>query len=213
MQNVKELAMARPREYNRDVVVHAAKEAFWRHGYETADLHVLEEATHLSRSSMYLAFGSKRGLFDEAIAEYQLTFTESLLGPVESEHATAADAAGCFAAIASLFRGDLGNRGSLIVNAIGELAERDSGVAREGAALYERYRLAFLHALGARSRTGARDKAVIGKQAQILAASAMGVWVTSRVDPAAAAQACDAVVEQIALWTDAKQQRRPATTS
>lgn len=205
--------MARPREYNRDVVVHAAKEAFWRRGYEACDLHLLEEATQLSRSSMYLAFGSKRGLFEEAMAEYGSTFTESLLGPVESENATSADAAGCFAVIAAMFRGDLGNRGCLIVNAIGELAERDASMARQGADLYERYRLAFANALGTGSGGSARDRAVIGDRAQILAASAMGVWVTSRVDPVAAARACDAMVEQITVWAHANPRRRPPTRS
>lgn len=204
--------MARPREYDRGVAVHAAKEAFWRRGYEACDLHVLEEATQLSRSSMYLAFGSKRGLFEEALAEYRSTFTESLLGPVESEDATSADAADCFAAIAALFRGDLGNRGCLVINAIGELAERDASMARHGADLYERYRLAFANALGA-GRSGARDRALIGDRAQILAASAMGVWVTSKADPAAAARACDAIVQQITIWAHTPPRRRPATRS
>ncbi|MGZ4672334.1 MAG: TetR/AcrR family transcriptional regulator [Ilumatobacteraceae bacterium] len=205
--------MARPREYNRDVVVHAAEEAFWRRGYEASDLHVLEQATQLSRSSMYLAFGSKRGLFDEAVAEYWSTFTESLLGPVESENATTVDAAGFFAATASLFRGDLGSRGCLIVNAIGELAGRDASMARQGADLYERYRLAFANALGAGSGGSARDQGVIGDRAQMLAVSAMGVWITSRVNPAAAAQACDAIVKQITVWAHPTPRRRPATRS
>ena len=141
--------MGRPREYDRDAVIDAAKEVFWRRGYEAAGLDVLEEATQLSRSSMYLAFGSKRSLFDEAMAEYRSTFIESLLGPVESDRATAEDAAGFFAAIASLLRGDLGSRGCLVVNAIGELAGRDASMARQGADLYERYRLAFVNALQA----------------------------------------------------------------
>jgi AcrR family transcriptional regulator len=200
--------MARRQEFDRDVVVRAAKEAFWRHGYEASDLHVLEEATQLSRSSMYLAFRSKHGLFDEAIAEYLSTFTESLLGPVESEDATTADAAGVFAAIALLFRGDLGNRGCLVVNAIGELAGRDRSAARHGADLYERYRLAFANALGRES-----DDGEILDRAQVLAVSAMGVWITSRVDPAAAAQACDAMVRQIAVWGRARPRRRSGTRS
>lgn len=205
--------MARPREYDRDVAVHAAKEAFWRHGYEACDLHVLEQATQLSRSSMYLAFGSKRGLFEEALAEYRSTFTESLLGPVESIDATSADAAACFAAIASMFRGDVGNRGCLIVNAIGELAERDASMARHGADLYERYRLAFANALGAGRTAGARERALIGDRARILAASAMGVWATSKADPAAAARACDAIAEQITVWAHTTPRRRSTKRS
>lgn len=197
--------MARPRGYDRDAVIGAATEAFWSHGYEAAGLDVLEEATRLSRSSVYLAFGSKRGLFDEAMAEYRSTFIESVLGPVESQDATADDAAGFFVAIAALFRGELRSRGCLLVNAIGELAGRDASMARQGAELYERYRRAFANALRGR----ARDQDVTGDRARVLAVSAMGAWITSRVDPAAAAQACDAVVNQISVWAHPPSRRRP----
>jgi AcrR family transcriptional regulator len=198
--------MGRPREYDRDAVIRAAKEVFWRSGYESAGLDVLEEATQLSRSSMYVAFGSKHGLFDEAIAEYQATFIESVIGPVESADADSTDAAGFFTAVAALLRGDLGSRGCLVVNAIGELGGRDATVARQGADLYGRYLVAFRHALARSSRRDTGDHAAVAERARILAVAAMGVWITSRVDPVAAAEACDAVVEQIRVWT--RQRRR-----
>jgi hypothetical protein len=149
----------------------------------------------------------------EGVGMYLSTFTESLLGPVESEDATTADAAGVFAAIALLFRGDLGNRGCLVVNAIGELAGRDPSAARHGAALYERYHLAFANALGRESEGTARDEGVVLDRAHVLAVAAMGVWITSRVDPAAAAQACDAMVRQIAVWGHARPRRRSGIRS
>jgi AcrR family transcriptional regulator len=192
--------MARPREYDRDAVIEAAKDVFWRRGYEAAGLDVLEEATQLSRSSMYLAFGSKRRLFDEAMAEYRATFIESVLGPVEAEGSTAEDAARFFITIASLFRGELGSRGCLMINTIGELAGRDGSVARQGAEFHERYRLAFANALRGGARRGAREQRLAGDRALLLAGSAMGVWIISRVDPAAAARTCDAVVDQIRAW-------------
>lgn len=192
--------MARPREYERDAVVAAAKEVFWRHGYEAAGLDMLEEATHLSRSSLYLAFGSKRGLFNEAMAEYRSTFIASVLGPVEADGSTAEDAAGVFATIASLLRGELYSRGCLIINAIGELAGRDADMAQEGADFYERYRRAFAKALGGAVDADPAQHALNGDRAQLLAVSAIGIWIAARVDPAAAAQACDVVVRQIRVW-------------
>jgi AcrR family transcriptional regulator len=192
--------MARPREYDPHAVVAAAKEVFWQRGYESSDLDELERATGLSRSSIYVAFGSKRGLFEEATEEYRATFIESLLGPVEAPGAVADDAAAFFAELASLFRGRLGSRGCLLINAIGELAGRDPAVSRAGAEFHQRYRRAFANALGGSPAPRARHRAQTSHRSEILAACAMGVWITSRVDPDAAADACDAIVEQIRSW-------------
>lgn len=196
----KMLRMARPREFDEHQVVTAAKEVFWRHGYEATGLDVLERATHLSRSSVYAAFGSKRNLFEVAMQEYEGTFIESVLGRVEASGAGPADAQRFFAEIGSLFRGDLGDRGCLVVNAIGELAGRDAAATREGARLHTRYRRAFANALGVSTSRGERRRAIIAQRAEILAVTAMGVWITSRVDPRAAADACDAIIVQIKTW-------------
>ena len=60
--------MGRPRAYDQDTVVIAAKETFWQRGLEWTAVSDLEGATGLSRSSLYLAFETKRGLFDAALA-------------------------------------------------------------------------------------------------------------------------------------------------
>jgi AcrR family transcriptional regulator len=192
--------VARPREFDERKVIAAAKEVFWRHGYEATGLDLLERATHLSRSSVYAAFGSKRGLFQAALTEYQGTFIQARLAHVEAPGATPGDAQGFFAEIGSMFRGDLADRGCLLVNAIGELARADSALAREGAQLHDRYRQAFANALGVSSTRGAGRQRLVAQRAEILAVSAMGVWITSLVDPSAAADACDAIGVQIKVW-------------
>jgi AcrR family transcriptional regulator len=193
--------MARPREFDEHQVIAAAKEVFWRYGYDATGLDSLERATHLSRSSVYAAFGSKQGLFEAAMREYDDTFIESVLGRVEASGAGPSDAQRFFADIGSLFRGDLADRGCLIINSIGELAGRDAAATQEGAKLHARYRRAFGNALGATTARGDRRRAIIAQRAEILAAAVMGVWITSRVDPRAAADACDAIVAQIKAWT------------
>lgn len=62
--------MGRTQTFDTNEVVRAARAVFWEHGYESAALPDLEKATGLSRSSIYHAFGSKRGLFDAAVASY-----------------------------------------------------------------------------------------------------------------------------------------------
>lgn len=191
--------MARPREFDSTEVVAAAEEAFWRHGYEAVGLDLLEQTTRLSRSSMYGAFGSKRQLFGAAVAYYEQTFVESLLGCVEAPGAGPTEAQEFFTELARRLRGPLGGRGCLVVNSIGELAGRDEGVAGAGAALHIRYVDAFTNALR-RSTRGRNAADVLGRRARVLAVSAMGVWITSRVDPEAAAEACEGIVAQIAEW-------------
>jgi TetR/AcrR family transcriptional repressor of nem operon len=192
--------MARPREFDEREVVSAAKEVFWRHGYQGTGLDLLERATHLSRSSVYAAFGSKRELFQDALADYQATFIEDRLGHVEAPTAVPADAQGFFSEIGSMFRGELADRGCLLINAIGELAGSDAALAREGAQLHARYRQAFANALGLPTARGEPQRALVAQRAEILAVCAMGVWITSRVDPEAAADACDAIGVQISMW-------------
>ncbi|WP_221586119.1 TetR/AcrR family transcriptional regulator [Microbacterium sp. G2-8] len=62
--------MARTQAFDRSTVVRAARTVFWRAGFEGASIPALEEATGLSRSSIYNAFASKRGLFDAAVQSY-----------------------------------------------------------------------------------------------------------------------------------------------
>lgn len=46
-------------------------EVFWRHGYEGASMAELTKAMGLNSPSIYVAFGSKRGLFDAVLNRYR----------------------------------------------------------------------------------------------------------------------------------------------
>ncbi|HOZ57111.1 MAG TPA: helix-turn-helix domain-containing protein, partial [Nakamurella multipartita] len=62
--------MGRTKTFDPGEVVRAARAVFWTRGFESASLPELQEATGLSVSSIYHSFGSKRGLFDAAVASY-----------------------------------------------------------------------------------------------------------------------------------------------
>lgn len=59
--------MARPRNFDEDVVISRAAEVFSRLGYNACSIDDLVEATALQRGSLYKAFGSKRGLFEKVL--------------------------------------------------------------------------------------------------------------------------------------------------
>jgi AcrR family transcriptional regulator len=62
--------MARPREFDEDHVLERAMHVFWDKGYEAASLADLQEATGLTKSSLYKAFDSKVGLFRRVLDRY-----------------------------------------------------------------------------------------------------------------------------------------------
>ena len=63
--------MARPRDFEEAVVLDRAMEVFWRHGYDGASMAELTKAMGLNSPSIYVAFGSKRGLFDAVLDRYR----------------------------------------------------------------------------------------------------------------------------------------------
>jgi TetR/AcrR family transcriptional regulator, copper-responsive repressor len=60
----------RPREFNRDAALLIAMKLFCKHGYEGVSIAELTAAMNISPPSLYAAFGSKEGLFREALALY-----------------------------------------------------------------------------------------------------------------------------------------------
>ena len=62
--------MARPRAFCPDHVLDAARGAFEARGYEATSVQNLVDATGLSRSSLYAAFGDKHRLYLAALDRY-----------------------------------------------------------------------------------------------------------------------------------------------
>jgi AcrR family transcriptional regulator len=181
-------------------VIAAAKEAFWDRGYEGTALSDLEVATGLSRSSLYLAFGTKRDLFDAALAEYVESFIDPRLRPVEAPAAGLREAAGFFSGLATHFRDRRSQRGCLLINSIAELAGTDPVMEATGAEFIQRLRTAFLNALRDGEARGTKGHRQAAKRSEFLAASATGVWLAVRVNHSAAAATCRAITSEITSW-------------
>lgn len=62
--------MARPREFDEDEVLDRALHVFWEKGFDAASLADLQQATGLTKSSLYKAFESKEGLFRRVLERY-----------------------------------------------------------------------------------------------------------------------------------------------
>ncbi|MFM9862217.1 MAG: TetR/AcrR family transcriptional regulator [Micropepsaceae bacterium] len=64
--------MGRLREFDEDAVLTGAMEAFRRHGFGGVSVRDLEQATGLKAGSIYNSYGDKTGLFDAAMAHYNV---------------------------------------------------------------------------------------------------------------------------------------------
>ena len=63
----------RPWSFDRDAAVETAMLLFWRHGYEGVSIGDLTKAIGIAPPSLYAAFGSKAGLYQQAMARYEET--------------------------------------------------------------------------------------------------------------------------------------------
>jgi len=196
--------MPRQRGYRREDVVEAAKDAFWESGYEGTPLSDLEQRTGLNRSSLYLAFGSKRELFDEALDLYSEDVPDRLLTPLEADPGRAAILA-FFEGVKAVILDEQGRRrrGCLLVNTIAELATLDEDAARRGADLRDRLQRAFLRALQREAWPDGVDDASIARRARMLTASTLGVWICARIDLKDAAAMCDEIGAEVGSWEPA----------
>jgi AcrR family transcriptional regulator len=60
----------RPRKFDREAAIETALQRFWRQGYEGTSTTQLTAEIGISQPSLYAAFGSKEGLFKEALNLY-----------------------------------------------------------------------------------------------------------------------------------------------
>lgn len=127
--------MARPLEFDRDQALMSALGVFWRQGYQAATVPDLLEATALSRSSLYAAFGDKRGLYLQCLDLYTAR-TLGLLSQLRAEQPPVM-------ALRLFFERTLFQPGCLLVNTTLEMAEVDDGLRDEAGVRMARVQAAF----------------------------------------------------------------------
>lgn len=191
--------MPRTREFDDDMAVRAARELFWERGYVSTSLTELQSVTRLSRSSMYAAYGSKRGLFERAALSYLAEVVDPLLGPMEAPGAGAPEIAGFFLAMAAVLRSPnerLARRGCFMINTLLELDELDAEASDMVSVHRARVHQALLNAV--ESIAGVGDHAA---RADVLTAGYMGVMTMARIAPVAAAVASETIAADVRHWS------------
>jgi AcrR family transcriptional regulator len=198
--------IGRPREFDRGAALEAAMLLFWRKGFAMTSMNDLCEAMGIRSPSLYAAFGSKEGLYLEAVDHYVRTVgppvwdrlaegvtaragVESLLlAATESLPKSRATPAGCMAALAAV--GDesppaIANvakkvRLEMLVN----LRSRLQGAVAEGELNastnidhLSRFYLSVFEGMAVQARDGATHAELRG-----VAAAAMAAWPAENLE-------------------------------
>lgn len=64
--------MPRSKSYNKQEVIQKAMNVFWKNGYESSSMQLLEKEMGINKYSIYDSFGSKEGLLEESIKCYTI---------------------------------------------------------------------------------------------------------------------------------------------
>jgi TetR/AcrR family transcriptional regulator, transcriptional repressor for nem operon len=77
--------VVRIREFDTDAAIEAALASFRATGYEGTSIQALVEATGVGRGSLYAAFGSKEGLYLQALDRYRENYADPLIALLGTE--------------------------------------------------------------------------------------------------------------------------------
>lgn len=174
--------MARPREFDVDVALSAALEAFWSKGYEATSLQDLTEAMGIQKGSLYKAFGDKKALFLRALGAYLEAGRRRLAKALAAEEP--------LAALGAWLEGrgpdcDVrGPRGCFVVNATVELAPHDAEVAALTGDHWRKLERVVAEALRRGQAAGAvRKDRGAAEMARLLVGFQAGAMVLARQGP------------------------------
>lgn len=192
--------MGRAQGFDTATAVRRARSVFWEFGYEEASLPALEAATGLNRSSIYHAFGSKRGLFDAAVTSYLDEVTRPRLRPLTG--ATVAPDAiveylgGLRAALSAQGTARWPN-GCLLLNVACTPIADDAAVGATIAA----YRAELQRALraGVAARMAEQPEAELDRLAALCTAAVITAFTLARIDPEGAVAGLDAALALLAV--------------
>lgn len=121
--------MARPKEFDPDVALGAAMEAFWEHGFDATSLADITAATGVKKASLYATYGDKRRLFITALSRYQDEGLERVRAGLAAGGTVRESIQELFAGYVKECASKDRSRGCLCVNTAVELGPRDEEIA------------------------------------------------------------------------------------
>lgn len=175
--------MGRPRQFDEDAVLDAASEIFWARGYEATSTRELTACTGLTPSSIYAAFGDKRGLFRRALDHY-LARLRGKMARLDEAGSPGRAIAGFFQDTIDQSLADPAQRGCMLVNSALEATPQEPELREAVAGELRLIEAFFRDRVAAAQRVGEISAACSADDAaRQLLALLLGLRVLARVRP------------------------------
>ena len=191
----------RPQKFDTEDVLERALEMFWKQGYCATTTRELEVALKLKQSSIYNAFGSKRGLLDAALDRYEALTDAELLRPLEQSNAGLA-AIDTFFVTLHHWITHQGRRGCMLINMMAEDGGETEAFTERTHNYRSRVRSAFRKALLQSSEEGEMTAGNIEHRSNLLVSLVLGLNIAARggLSEKELEQLLDAARNQIRSW-------------
>jgi AcrR family transcriptional regulator len=168
--------MARPRTFDEDEVLLAARDQFWSTGYATTSIDNVTAATGLGKGSIYGAFGTKHELFVRVYSDHCAGLVDAVRGRLEGPDEGAYERLGKH--LHAVARNSAGGdrRGCLLANGNAELSGRDPAIAEIALRTFDQLEELLAGCIVQSQRHGDIEADVDGRQlAALLLASLRGI--------------------------------------
>jgi AcrR family transcriptional regulator len=207
--------MARPREFDEDEVLRAARQQFWSTGYAATTMDAIAAATGLGKGSLYGAFGDKRQLFLRVFDAYCTDIVDAvgryLDGPDEEAFERLC---AHIRAVAANTAADTAHRGCLLAKGTAELSEHDPDVGARSLRTFASLQEALAVDIQAAQRQGDIDPAADPRHlADLVLAVLRGIEALGKAgkDQAALRAIAETAISVLPRSTEAaaRAQRRP----
>jgi TetR/AcrR family transcriptional repressor of nem operon len=154
---------------------------FRERGYAGTSAELLVQRLGVSRYAIYSEFGSKQGLFDEALRRYDEDLITRRFGPLEAPGAGLGEIRALLGFFGSAGDGPAAGLGCLLCNTAVELGPLEPSAGEVVQRYFERVSRAFRHALGnARERGQLRATVDLEAEASFFTATLLGLFVLIR---------------------------------
>ena len=171
--------MARKKEYNEDVVVEKAMNLFWRNGYESTSMQMLEKEMGINKFSIYSSFGNKHGLFLESLKSYKKK-VNAIFEAFKNSNNGIEDIKDFFYNSVNICKVDGNQKGCLVTNTYYEFSEKEDELINEQMnAFMKNLKELFIKKL---KMDPTKDDETVQKQANYLLLAKHGLAAASRVN-------------------------------
>ena len=139
--------MVRTKEFDEDIVIDRAVQAFLRHSYSSTSVSDLEVMTGVGRKSLYNTFGNKHELLLRALDRFAHESTESFVEPLEKSGAGRAAVERVVKAMVTKMTAEAGRNGCLLCLSAQDPIGSSKPVAKLVDAYFARARAGFLQCI------------------------------------------------------------------